>query len=152
MPFGETFMQHNRISLIDNSDEKKKDEKRIPLTILPRFTGAVEDKIQENKRWKKYILSIPTLLLKTEKMIPKEVYVMRFFTIFFRTLIVFVFFCCIFPQNVYAYLDAGTGAYVIQILVAIFVGGVVALKLFWGNIKILFKKLFTKKGEEETKE
>ena len=77
---------------------------------------------------------------------------MRFFTLFVRTLIVFALFCCIFPQEVHAYLDAGTGAYVIQILVALFVGGVVAVKIFWGNIKMFFQKLFSKKEEEETKE
>ena len=46
-------MQYNRISLIGNGDEKKKGEKRNPLTIRSRFTGAVEDKIQERvrQRW-----------------------------------------------------------------------------------------------------
>ena len=77
---------------------------------------------------------------------------MRFFTLFFRAIFVFVIFCSIFPQNAYGYLDAGTGAYIVQILVAIFVGGVISMKIFWTNIKMFFQKLFSKKEKVETKE
>ena len=57
----------------------------------------------------------------------------------------------LFYENAYAYLDAGTGSYLIQILVAFFVGGVFAVKLSWGYIKTFFQKHFSKK-EEETEE
>lgn len=54
----------------------------------------------------------------------------------------------IFPlivQNLYGYLDPGTWSYIIQILVATLVGGVVAIKTFWQNIKDFVFSLFNKK-------
>ena len=41
----------------------------------------------------------------------------------------------VFPANAYAYLDPGTGSYVLQVLVGIFLGGIFTIKVFWGNIK-----------------
>lgn len=48
-------------------------------------------------------------------------------------------------KNVYAYLDPGTGSYLIQLLVASFVGISVANRFFWGKIKTILKKIFSKK-------
>ena len=46
-----------------------------------------------------------------------------------------------------AYLDPGTGSFIIQILVASFFGMILAIKLFWSNIKIFLTKLFSKKQD-----
>lgn len=46
------------------------------------------------------------------------------------------------PLNVYAYLDLGTGSYVIQIVLAMVLGGLYTLKILWEKIKIFFKKFF----------
>lgn len=48
-----------------------------------------------------------------------------------------------------AYLDPGTGAMLIQALIAGVVGVGFAVKLFWSNIKTFFLKLFGKKVESE---
>ncbi|MFC2166584.1 hypothetical protein ACFLQZ_01310 [Acidobacteriota bacterium] len=48
-------------------------------------------------------------------------------------------------KNVYAYLDPGTGSYLIQVLLAAVVGIGVAYRFFWGKIKATFKKIFSKK-------
>jgi hypothetical protein len=54
------------------------------------------------------------------------------------------------PGRAQAYLDPGTGSYLFQILIAALVGGLFAVKLFWGRIRLFFLGLFGKKGGEET--
>jgi hypothetical protein len=46
-----------------------------------------------------------------------------------------------------AYLDPGTGAMIIQALIAGIVGAGFAVKLFWANIQCFFMKLFGKQVE-----
>ena len=50
----------------------------------------------------------------------------------------------IFSNNAYAYLDPGTGSYIIQLLIAAVVGIGFALRLFWGRIKNFFRKIFSR--------
>lgn len=52
----------------------------------------------------------------------------------------------VFPRDAYAYLDPGTGSYFFQILIGIFIGGVVSIKLFWRRIKNYFNG---KKGNKK---
>jgi hypothetical protein len=59
--------------------------------------------------------------------------------------IVFLFlftFCC------FGYIDPGTGSYLIQILIAIFVSLSFGVKIFWKNIKSFFEKVFSKDKKE----
>ena len=44
------------------------------------------------------------------------------------------------PEYSYAYLDPGTGSYLIQVILAGFLGIGIGIKLFWGRIKQLFAK------------
>ena len=53
----------------------------------------------------------------------------------------------IFPKNAHAYLDPGTGSYVLQIVSAFVIGALVSLKLKWQWIKAYFKRLTSKKEE-----
>ena len=46
----------------------------------------------------------------------------------------------LFPGTSEAYLDPGTGSFVFQMLIAAGLGGLYAIKTFWGNIKTFFKK------------
>jgi len=48
-------------------------------------------------------------------------------------------------QNLFGYLDPGTWSYAFQILLMSLVGGIVAIKTFWQNIKYFFENLFKKK-------
>jgi len=48
------------------------------------------------------------------------------------------------PQNGYAYLDAGTGSYIIQMIIAASVTGLYLVKLFWKKIINFFKSIFSK--------
>ena len=48
-----------------------------------------------------------------------------------------------------AYLDPGTGSFIFQMLIAGFVGGLFALKLFWSHVKTFSSGLFSKRKKED---
>ena len=48
----------------------------------------------------------------------------------------------IFPEVSHAYLDAGSGSYIIQIVVAGLVGGVFLIKTFWDKLKMVTINIF----------
>lgn len=52
-----------------------------------------------------------------------------------------------FPSSAYAYLDPGTGSYMLQILLGLLVGALFMVKTFWKNLKESVKNFF-KRGEE----
>lgn len=43
-----------------------------------------------------------------------------------------------------AYLDPGTGSFLLQLLLASLLGGLVLLRTFWGRIKGFFGRVFSK--------
>lgn len=43
----------------------------------------------------------------------------------------------LFPENAYAYLDPGSGSYFFQIILGVFLGGLISLKVFWKKVKSL---------------
>jgi hypothetical protein len=47
-----------------------------------------------------------------------------------------------------AYIDPGTGSLIIQVLIGVLVGGLVAAKIFWGRIKTFFKGLFSRSSKQ----
>ncbi|MFH1235919.1 MAG: hypothetical protein V1685_03195 [Parcubacteria group bacterium] len=49
-----------------------------------------------------------------------------------------------FPMPAHAYIDAGTGSYIIQVIIATVLGGLFAIKIFWKKIILFAKKLFSK--------
>lgn len=53
----------------------------------------------------------------------------------------------LFPSNAHAYLDPGTGSFILQMLIAGVLGALFALKVFWKQIKAFFNNLFTKKTD-----
>jgi hypothetical protein len=53
------------------------------------------------------------------------------------------------PAIAFGYIDPGTGSYIIQILIATFLGGLLAIKIFWQKIKTFFVNIFKKKKEIE---
>jgi hypothetical protein len=64
-------------------------------------------------------------------------------------LIMLALFFFLFPAEAHAYLDPGTGSYILQLALAALVGALFAVRLFWGRIKAFFKKLFSKQTEAE---
>jgi hypothetical protein len=57
----------------------------------------------------------------------------------------------LFPQELHAYIDPGTGSYLVQVVIASVVGGIFALKMYWFRVKLFFKGVFfsKSKGEEQ---
>ena len=62
-----------------------------------------------------------------------------------------VFYVVLFAPSAYAYLDAGTGSQVIQMIIAGSVGVLFALKLYFKKIKLFFASKFGKKSKVEMK-
>jgi len=62
-----------------------------------------------------------------------------------RLLIAFVSLLSLFPTASHAYLDPGTGSYVLQIIVGIALGAAFAIKAFWVRIKMFFTDLVSKR-------
>ena len=58
----------------------------------------------------------------------------------FKVFIFILFFLSVLVENAYAYLDFGTGSYVLQMLFASFIGFVVVMKNHLEWVKQLFKK------------
>lgn len=52
----------------------------------------------------------------------------------------------------HAYIDPGSGSFIFQLIIAFLVGGLFAVKAFWGKIKEGAKKLFKKDADQKTDE
>ncbi len=50
----------------------------------------------------------------------------------------------VFTGNAYSYLDPGTGSFVLQMLIAGLASALLAVKIFWNNIKAFFAGIFGK--------
>ena len=49
-------------------------------------------------------------------------------------------FCwLLFPPPTYAYIDPGTGSYILQVVIAGLLGALVSLRIYWARIKAFFK-------------
>ncbi len=58
--------------------------------------------------------------------------------------ILVLFAVILFAQNAYAYLDPGSGSFIMQAIVTAFIGASLALKVFWQRIKALVARLFSR--------
>ena len=61
---------------------------------------------------------------------------------FFSASILPILIC--FPKTVYAYLDPGSGSFILQMLIAGLLGVLFSIKMMWGRIKEFFNNLFSK--------
>ncbi len=57
-----------------------------------------------------------------------------------------VFILFAIPVSAYAYIDPGTGSYLVQILIAGLVGSALTIKIFFARIK----SIFTRKGSNSS--
>lgn len=55
----------------------------------------------------------------------------------------------VLTSSVYGYIDPGAGSYLVQVLIAAFVGASLGIKVYWKKIKGLFKKWSGKNKENE---
>lgn len=68
----------------------------------------------------------------------------RYLAIFYSVLVF-----TMLTKSAHAYLDPGTGSYVLQIVAALFLAGTVAIKGFGKQIKDLFQNIFRKGKDSE---
>lgn len=59
-----------------------------------------------------------------------------------------ILFFLILPTPTYAYLDPGTGSYLLQIMAAVFFGGAYAVTTWWKQIKLFFVRIFLRKDKK----
>lgn len=55
------------------------------------------------------------------------------------------------PQKAHAYLDPGTGSYILQVLAAVLFAGLFVLKTWWTQVKHVISKLFGRKEDDSKK-
>jgi hypothetical protein len=60
-----------------------------------------------------------------------------------------VFYLFAMAEAAFAYLTPGAVNYVIQIIVAFSIGGVLSLRIFWHKINAFCKRFFSAKGVEQ---
>lgn len=76
---------------------------------------------------------------------------MKYFKDFLAALGFIALFCFIAPNRLYGYLDAGTGSYMVQIIIAFAAGGAFAIKIFWRRIYAFVKRTPSKNKDEQNK-
>jgi len=54
----------------------------------------------------------------------------------------------VLADEAYAYIDPGSGSYILQLLIAGLLGAAFAVKIYWKRIKAFFSSLFSG-GQEE---
>ncbi len=65
------------------------------------------------------------------------------------TILLSLIFVLTFSQSAYAYLDPGTGSYMLQILVAAFAGAFFAIKHYWIQIKTFINSILKRNGKSD---
>lgn len=63
---------------------------------------------------------------------------------FARIQLLCILFLIIFSNTCFAYLDPGTGSYIIQVIIAVILGAAFSIKMFWNKIVSYFRKIFKK--------
>lgn len=63
--------------------------------------------------------------------------------------VVLAVFYLVLTREVYAYLDPGTGSYILQLVIAGILGGLFAVKMFWVKIKSFFVNIFSRDNKHE---
>lgn len=66
-----------------------------------------------------------------------------------NSVILALLFFLILARDAHAYIDPGTGSYILQLIIAGLVGLLFAVKVYWKKIKAFFSNLFLKKQEQK---
>jgi hypothetical protein len=65
--------------------------------------------------------------------------------------LVYIFLLTLFvSENAYAYLDPGSGASIIQIIIAFIAAIGATISFYWGKFKLILSKLFKNKKKDKT--
>jgi hypothetical protein len=69
--------------------------------------------------------------------------------VFFYNVVISTIALSLIPHVSYAYLDMGSGGYLIQIVMAAAASGIIALRVFWGRLKLFLGLLQNKKKNQK---
>ena len=58
-----------------------------------------------------------------------------------------ILFFLLLAKPVHAYVDPGTGSYVLQLVLAFIFGGLFGIKLYWKKIKNFIANIFSRKAD-----
>jgi len=71
---------------------------------------------------------------------------------FFKTFFCIILLSVIWTKDAHAYLDPGTGSYIIQIVIAGIFAGWLTIKVLYRKVINFFSKLFSSNKKNDTKE
>ncbi len=74
--------------------------------------------------------------------------VMKLMISYKNVVIVTVFLFLWSTHSAHAYIDPGTGSYILQLMIGGFLGAAFALKVYWKNVKAYFSNIFSKRKKE----
>lgn len=57
--------------------------------------------------------------------------------------------CLVFSTPAYAYLDPGTGSYILQLLIGVLIGAAFAVRIYWKKIRSLLNDRFSRRRKNE---
>jgi hypothetical protein len=66
-----------------------------------------------------------------------------------RVLLLLTLLLLALPSTAHAYLDPGTGSYVVQLLIGSLLGGLFAMGVFWRRVVAFLKHLFKRESSDE---
>jgi hypothetical protein len=66
-----------------------------------------------------------------------------------RSLTIAVVLLLAFAREAHAYIDPGTGSFIIQLVIGGVLGALFALKVYWAKVKLFFAGMFSKKPKDE---
>lgn len=64
-------------------------------------------------------------------------------------IILILSFLFVFPREVYAYIDPGSGSYLTQVILGFVFGGLFMIKIYWNKIKHVFFKTHSEKKDNQ---
>ncbi len=73
----------------------------------------------------------------------------RYFRQLATVVLLFSLLCLVFPRRVYAYLDPGTGSYILQLVIAFLLGGSLVIRIYWKKIKTYLANFLSKKQKDD---
>ena len=74
---------------------------------------------------------------------------MKRLSLFIKLVSLLIMSLLLIPQPAYAYLDPGTGSYVLQLVLGALVGMLFALKVFWRNIRTYLGNFLSREKRAE---
>lgn len=66
-------------------------------------------------------------------------------------IVITFFFGLVFPDNVYAYLDPGSGSLLVQVLIGAVLGSIYFIKVYWTKLSRFVTSFFERNNDEKKK-